>query len=127
MRNPFVDIDGHFHHPCVICGEPGTIGYGAAVNKGRLGRWFCAEHAPKPKKRTGGFASMKGLDGELELAQLENCVYCGTPETDTSVILPSEPGDNPWIHRECYQAWFALRRAKSVASDLTKQENTMAG
>jgi hypothetical protein len=35
-----------FLHPCQVCGEWGSFGYGVSLRAGRLGQWYCFAHRP---------------------------------------------------------------------------------
>jgi hypothetical protein len=49
QHNTFVDYDadGRFVHYC-HCGKWGSFGYGVSLRNGKLGRWYCSEHRPRP-------------------------------------------------------------------------------
>lgn len=46
--------DGHFIHHCEVCGVEAGFGYGVALNKDELGRWFCATHRSEGRGRADG-------------------------------------------------------------------------
>jgi hypothetical protein len=45
---PHFDGDGNFIHPCCVCGQHATRGFGVSLRNGRLGTWYCGEHVPRP-------------------------------------------------------------------------------
>jgi hypothetical protein len=126
MNEPYIDADGHFHHPCSVCGEPGCFGYGVSIHRGRLGTWYCGLHNPEKKKPVAysllGIEETAWLDKNPEPSRPGTCAHCGGEETPNSVILPhgTEPGTHAWIHRACWEDWFAARRAKAAKAIFQK-------
>jgi hypothetical protein len=125
MNEPYIDADGHLHHPCSACGEPGSFGYGVNIYRGRLGTWYCGLHNPEKKKPVAssflGIEETEWLNKNPESSRPGTCAFCGREETPTSVIVPygAEPGTHAWIHRECWPAWFQARREKAAQSFFT--------
>lgn len=54
-KKPFFDEKGRFHHPCCIpnCPHEGVFGEGVFLLKGKLGRWYCAQHWREKQMRAG--------------------------------------------------------------------------
>ena len=47
-RGVVVEENGLLLHFCVECGCFGRFGVGVSVRRGRIGRWYCREHRPRP-------------------------------------------------------------------------------
>jgi hypothetical protein len=49
------------------------------------------------------------------------CVHCGGPRTGETAVLPYLTKNAAWVHRDCFDSWFAERRAKAAQSYFQKK------
>jgi hypothetical protein len=65
-----------------------------------------------------GIEETEWLNNNPEPSRIGICAHCGGGETPTSVIVPygTVLGTHTWLHRECWEAWFQIRKEKAAKS-----------
>jgi len=107
---------GPFIHPCEVCGEWGSYGFGRTVE---TSKWYCKEHRPEwtPYKE-----SQKEMMRGIPTRFAAPCTYCGheldtraegTHQWTSGWVMQRQGGGghgvslprrhNYWAHRQCVE------------------------
>jgi hypothetical protein len=77
-------------------------------------------NSPRHQAKDRSFESLivEWLNQHPAPSALGRCLWCGTPESPSAVVLPfgTEPGTHAWLHAECWPAWQLARRADAIAA-----------